>query len=205
MSFRSAMCPKPRRRDLHGYPDKRRTIWPFRVGRLGSNPGSIGDEGGHPGPRPDLEHLGRRGRGRRVRTPRSESLFSDARWLSAVWEEPNRVQGEELFVAVLDDEIAGFVTTADRGVEIELINIEVARELQGRGVGTHLVRFVEERARRLGKRAVTLGTSRNAAGTPWKSFSWWQSRGYTVTGEEENEWTQRIGPGVREIRMRKDL
>jgi len=138
-------------------------------------------------------------------TPRSESLFSDARWLSAVWEEPNRVRGEELFVAVLDDEIAGFVTTEDRGAEMELINIDVARELQGRGIGTHLVRFVEERARRLGKRAVTLGTSRNAAGTPWKSFSWWQSRGYTVTGEEENEWTQRIGPGVREIRMRKDL
>ena len=66
MSFRSAMC---RNRDLHGYPDKRRTTWPFRVGRLASNPGSIRDEGGHPGPRPDLEHLGRGGRGRRVRHP----------------------------------------------------------------------------------------------------------------------------------------
>ena len=138
-------------------------------------------------------------------TPRSESLFSDARWLSAVWEEPNRVRGEELFVAVLDDEIAGLVTIEDRGAEMELINIEVPRQLQGRGIGTHLVRFVEERARQQGKRAVTLGTSRNAAGIPWKSFPWWQSRGYTVTGEEENEWTQRIGPGVREIRMRKDL
>jgi ribosomal protein S18 acetylase RimI-like enzyme len=138
-------------------------------------------------------------------TPRSESLFSDPRWLSAVWEEPNRVRGEELFVAVVDDEIAGFVTTEDRGPELELINIEVTKDLQGRGIGTQLVRFVEERARRQGKRAVTLGTSRNAAGTPWKSFPWWQSRGYAVTGEEENEWTQRIGPGVREIRMRKDL
>jgi len=138
-------------------------------------------------------------------TPRSESLFSDPRWLSAVWEEPNRVRGEEVFVGVNDDEIVGFITIEDRGPELELININVARNLQGKGIGTRLVRFVEERARQEGKRAVTLGTSRNAVGTPWKSFPWWLSRGYTVTGEEENEWTQRIGPGVREIRMRKNL
>jgi len=138
-------------------------------------------------------------------TPRSESLFSDARWLSAVWEEPNRVRGEEVFVGIVDDEIVGLVTTEDRGPELELINIDVARHLQGRGIGTRLVGFVEERARRGGKRAVTLGTSRNAAGIPWKSFPWWQSLGYAVTGEEENEWTRAIGPGVREIRMRKDL
>jgi len=59
-------------------------------------------------------------------TPRSESLFSDPRWLSAVWEEPNRVRGEEIFVAVVDDEIAGLVTTEDRGPELELINIDVS-------------------------------------------------------------------------------
>jgi hypothetical protein len=68
-----------------------------------------------------------------------------------------------------------------------------------------MVRFVEERAQRDGKRAVTLGTSRNAAGVAWKSLPWWLSRGYTVTGEEENEWTRKIGPWAREIRMRKDL
>jgi len=138
-------------------------------------------------------------------TPRSESLFSDPRWLSAVWEEPNRVRGEEVFVGVLEDRIVGLVTTEDRGPELELINIDVARDLQRQGIGTRLVGFVEERARGKGKRAVTLGTSRNAAGTPWKSFPWWLSLGYTVTGEEENEWTRAIGPGVREIRMRKDL
>src|SRR5256885_17192897 len=40
-------------------------------------------------------------------TPRSESLFGDPRWLSAVWEEPNRVRGEEIFVAEMDDQIVG--------------------------------------------------------------------------------------------------
>lgn len=138
-------------------------------------------------------------------TPRSESLFSDPRWLSAVWEEPNRVRGEEVLVAVLDDRIVGLVTIEDRGPDLELINIDIAKDLQGRGIGTRLVRSVEERARRDGKKAVTLGTSRNAAGVPWKSFPWWLSLGYTVTGEEENDWTRSIGPEVREIRMRKDL
>src|SRR3989475_5059518 len=138
-------------------------------------------------------------------TPRSESLFGDPRWLSAVWEEPNRVRGEEIFVAEMDDQIVGLVTVEDRGPEMELINIDVTRDLQGRGIGSHLVRFVEERARGQGKRAVTLGTSRNAAGIPWRSFPWWKSRGFTGTGEHENEWTQRIGPGDRDIRMRKDL
>jgi hypothetical protein len=35
--------------------------------------------------------------------------------------------------------------------------------------------------------------------------SWWQHLGYLVTHEEENEWTRSIGPGVREIRLRKEL
>ncbi len=68
-----------------------------------------------------------------------------------------------------------------------------------------MVRLVEDRARRAGKRAVTLGTSRNAAGVAWKSLPWWQSRGYRITGEEENAWTGSIGVGVREIRMEKEI
>jgi hypothetical protein len=39
----------------------------------------------------------------------------------------------------------------------------------------------------------------------WKSLPWWQHLGYLVTHEEENEWTRSIGPGVREIRLRKEL
>ena len=87
----------------------------------------------------------------------------------------------------------------------ELVNIEVPLELQGRGIGTMLVRSVEQRARAAGKQAVTLGTSRNAAGVAWKSLPWWHHLGYRVTHEEQNPWTRSIGPGVREIRMRKDL
>ncbi len=137
--------------------------------------------------------------------PRSESPFADFERLSAAWQEPNQVRGEEVFVAEIDGRVVGCVTVEDRAQERELVNIDVPRELQGRGIGSRLVRFVEEQARRGGKRAVTLGTSRNAAGVPWKSLPWWEARGYTVTHEEENDWTRSIGIGVREIRMRKEL
>jgi len=134
-----------------------------------------------------------------------DSPFADVRRLTAAWEEPNRVRGEEVLVAELDGHVVGCVTVEERGRELELININVPMDLQGRGIGTALVRFVEGRAQREGKAAVTLGTSRNAAGVAWKSLPWWQHLEYRITHEEENEWTRRIGPGAREIRMRKDL
>jgi len=138
-------------------------------------------------------------------TPRSESAFADVARLSAAWQEPNFVRDEEVLVAELQGRVVGCVTVEDRGEALELVNIDVARDIQGRGIGTRMVRLVEERARREGKRAVTLGTSRNAAGVAWKSLPWWQSRGYHITGEEENAWTQSIGAGVREIRMEKEI
>ncbi len=138
-------------------------------------------------------------------TPRADQPFTDEARLSAAWRDPNLVRGEEVVVAELDGRVVGVVTLEERGEDLELINIDVPRDLQGRGIGSALVRFVEDRARQEGRRAVTLGTSRNAAGVAWRSLPWWQGRGYRITHEEENAWTRAIGPGVREIRMRKDL
>jgi predicted N-acetyltransferase YhbS len=135
----------------------------------------------------------------------AESAFCDEGRLAGRWEEPNLVRGEEVHVAEREGRVVGVVTVADLGPALELINIDVPMELQGQGIGTALVRAVEDRARREGKRAVTLGTSRNAAGVAWKSLPWWQHLGYRVTHEEENAWTRSIGPGAREIRMRKEL
>src|SRR5439155_1534910 len=138
-------------------------------------------------------------------TPRSELVFSDVERLSAAWQDPNLVGQEAVWMAELDGRIVGCVTVEDRGEALELVNIDVPRELQGRGIGTRIVRLVEERAWRERRRAVTFGTSRNAAGAAWKSLPWWQSRGYRITGEEENDWTRSIGAGVREIRMEKKI
>jgi N-acetylglutamate synthase-like GNAT family acetyltransferase len=134
-----------------------------------------------------------------------DSPFHDASILAAVWRDPNVVQGEEVLVAEAGGRIVGCVTVEDKGSELELVNIDVPLQLQGRGIGTVLVRAVEERARAEGKQAVTAGTSRNAEGVAWKSLPWWQHLGYQVTHEEENAWTRSIGPGVREIRLRKEL
>ena len=133
------------------------------------------------------------------------SPFCDASVLAAIWQDPNVVRGEEVLVAELAGRVVGCVTLEDRGPELELVNIDVALQFQGRGIGTMLVRSVEEQGRAQGREAVTAGASRNAEGVAWKSLPWWQHLGYQVTGEEENEWTRSIGPQVREIRLRKEL
>lgn len=137
--------------------------------------------------------------------PVADQPWADAKRLSGIWQDPDRAAGEQVIVAELDGQIVAYVTVEDRGEALELINIEVARRLQGHGVGRALVRFVEAEATARGKGAVTLGTSRSAEGVPWKSLPWWQHLGYRITHEEENAWTRSIGPGAREIRMRKDL
>lgn len=138
-------------------------------------------------------------------TPWDERTFNDPERLSAAWLDPNHVGSEEVYMAESDARVVGYVTIQIRPESTELVNIDVPRALQGRGIGRTLVQFVEATACRQGERAVTLGTSRNAAGVPWKSLSWWEARGYLVVGEEENAWTRAVGPGVREIRMRKEI
>ena len=133
------------------------------------------------------------------------SPFQDTSKLVSAWQEPNIVRGHEIWVAEMGGRIVGVTKIEDKKAELELVDIDVPLELQGKGIGTRIVRSIEERARREGKYAVTLGTSRNAEGVPWKSLLWWQHLGYRITHEEENEWTRSIGPGSREIRMRKDL
>jgi ribosomal protein S18 acetylase RimI-like enzyme len=137
--------------------------------------------------------------------PSASNPFADVARLTAAWVHPNRVRNEEVLVAEREGQVVAYLTVEDRGEALEIVNIDVARDHQGRGVGTQLVRYVEARAEREGKRSVTLGTSRNAEGVAWKSLPWWQSLGYRITHEEENAWTRSIGPGAREIRMRKEL
>jgi ribosomal protein S18 acetylase RimI-like enzyme len=137
--------------------------------------------------------------------PTQDSPFKNAARLSDVWLDPNSVGNEEIFVAEIDGQVVGVVSVEDRGAELEVVDIDVTMRFQNRGVGTRLVEYVEDIARQRGKVTVTLGTSRNAEGVAWKSLTWWQSRGYDVTHEEENVWTRSISPRAREIRMRKRL
>ncbi len=137
--------------------------------------------------------------------PVADSVFGDVDKLSSAWIEPNRVGTEEIEVAEVGGQVVGCVKIEDRFDDLEIVDIDVARESQGQGIGTCLVKFVEGLAMERGKKSVTLGTSRNSAGVAWSSLSWWESLGYQVTSEEENDWTRSIGPGVKEIRLRKNL
>src|SRR5262245_27294819 len=116
---------------------------------------------------------------------RMDSPVQDTSTLLSAWRDPNLVQGEEVLVAEMDGRIVGCVTVEDTARELELVNIDVPLELQGKGIGTMLVRSVEERARAAGKQAVTLGKSRNAEGVAWKSLTWWQQMEYRVAHDEE--------------------
>jgi len=138
-------------------------------------------------------------------TPISNSQFGNTENLLAAWRDPNLVGRREVFVVEMNGRLVGCASIEEWAEEIELVDIDVVRDCQGQGIGSRIVLFVEDLAKKRGKRAVTLGTSRNASGVPWKSFPWWLNRGYEVTHEEENEWTRSIAPGTREIRMRKQL
>lgn len=86
---------------------------------------------------------------------------------------------------------------------LELDDIVVIRTVQGRWIGRALVAAVEARTLTERKPAVTLGTSRNATGPPWKAFDWWRHRGYGVVRETRSAWTASFGGS--EIRMQKNL
>src|SRR2546430_10873045 len=96
-------------------------------------------------------------------TPRSELVFSDVERLSAAWQDPNLVREEAVWMAELDGRVVGCVTVEDRGEALELVNIDVPRELQGRGTRTRRGRLGSGRARGKRKRAGTPGARRKVA------------------------------------------
>ena len=110
---------------------------------------------------------------------------------------------EDASVAEVNGKVVGYVILENHEDSIELVDIAVAGPFQKQGVGKKMVEFVEARTRAQGKSAITLGTSRSAAGIPWRSVGWWKHLGFRETGEELNEWTRSFGGS--EIRMRKDI
>ena len=134
--------------------------------------------------------------------PRSERAFGTIKNLEKAWD--TLLQNEEIFVAESGEQVVGYIIVEVRSESIEIDDIAVSREFQGKGIGRKLVDLIEHRAYSESRKEVTLGTSKSASGIPWKSFSWWKSLGYVETGEEvHNSWTERFGGS--EIRMKKQL
>ena len=135
--------------------------------------------------------------------PADKRLFADEDKLRAVWA-GNSVEGLVVYVFEEEERILGFALIRVDPDSVELDDIIVAIEHQRKGVGTAMVEFVENLARNLGKRCVTLGTTRNSkTGMPWKSYGFWLKQGYAVEDEIETEEGRRYG--FTEIRFRKKV
>ena len=81
---------------------------------------------------------------------------------------------------VMEDggQIVGAATVRFRREPCEIVELGVARELQGRGYGRRLVGWLLEEARRRGKREVFLGTRSTSAG----NIIFYQKCGFRVQG-----------------------
>lgn len=135
--------------------------------------------------------------------PSDKRIFADENKLRAVWTE-NSVDGLLVYVFEEEKRILGFTLIRIDANAVELDDVTVAPEHQRRGIGKTMVEFVENFARNLKKQYVTLGTTRNTlTGIPWRSYSFWIKRGYTVDEEIETEEGKTYG--FTEIRFRKTM
>jgi ribosomal protein S18 acetylase RimI-like enzyme len=77
----------------------------------------------------------------------------------------------------------GFVFFTQENDCLEIEEIDVLREYQGKGIGKALVKEVEKIAKDKKIASLKTGTSINAEGTPWKAYGFWKKMGFQDTGE----------------------
>jgi len=131
-----------------------------------------------------------------------QRLFANEKRLIKAWGSENEVDGGLAYVYERSGKVVAFVVITVQPDAIDLGNIDVAKDFQGKGIGEALVRFVEDLARDLSKKYVTLHTHRNQkTGRPWRAYWFWLKLGYL----EESEIQTDLGLqyGFTEIRFRK--
>ncbi len=89
----------------------------------------------------------------------------------------------ELYVAILDGTIAGYVVFHPRGDHLHLENVAVGPAAQGLGLGKRLVAFVEDEARRSGRAAVELYTNIHMT----ENLAMYPALGYRETGRRRED------------------
>lgn len=91
--------------------------------------------------------------------------------------------GFEVAVAERDGRVVGFIVFKRERGYVDIDNLDVRRDEQGKGVGRALVAHVEGVARECGFSLVRTDTTENAQGVPWKSYGFWIRMGFRDTGE----------------------
>ena len=137
-------------------------------------------------------------------SPFAQRTFASEERLGKVWGSGNEVDGELAYVYEENGKVVAYVLIRVDPDAIELDNIDVTKDFQGKRIGEALVRFVEDLARGLAKKYVTLGTSRNQeTGKPWRSYGFWLKMGYPEDGEIQTDEGRQYG--FTEIRFRKSI
>lgn len=92
----------------------------------------------------------------------------------------------ECYIAEQDKEIVGvFVLLPTKSDAVELINIAVAEQHQGKGIGKVLVMDAIKKARQQGYDAIEVGTGNSSIG----QLALYQKCGFRITGIDKNFFT----------------
>jgi ribosomal protein S18 acetylase RimI-like enzyme len=105
-----------------------------------------------------------------------------------------QIEAGTVWVLIEADEIAGVIVLEDTPDAIEIVNVAVRPESQGRGLGRALLSFADREARRRGYRAVTLYTNVHMT----ENLARYPALGYVETGRG-------TGHGFDRVFFRKEL
>ncbi len=98
------------------------------------------------------------------------------------------VRGGQVWVAVEDGEVVGFVVLVAHPDHLLLENVAVAPAAQGRGIGAGLLALADDQARQLQRREIRLYT--NQAMT--ENLAYYPRHGYAETHRAEQDGFQRV-------------
>lgn len=116
-------------------------------------------------------------------TTPTPSIYCSPQKLMKEWVHDNVLkQGWEIFVAENNQKIVGFIVFKLNNDFGYIDNINVAKTMQGKGIGKALVEYVEKLAKSAGIDVMKTDTTENLSGISWKSYAFWQKLGYKDTG-----------------------
>jgi ribosomal protein S18 acetylase RimI-like enzyme len=122
----------------------------------------------------------------------------------------NYIKRGKCWVAEVNDEVVGvYVLLETRPATVELVNVAVREDMQGKGIGKRLVLHAVETARQLGFRTIELGTGNSSIG----QLGLYQKCGFRIVGVDVDFFLRHYKQPIFEngiqcrdmIRLRRDL
>jgi ribosomal protein S18 acetylase RimI-like enzyme len=120
------------------------------------------------------------------------------------------IERGQCFIALMNNEIVGvYVLLPTRPNTVELVNIAVAENFQGKGLGKKLVNHAIETAKLQGYKTIEIGTGNSGMG----QLALYQKCGFRITGIDIDFFTRHYDEEIIEdgihcrdmIRLKQDL